>query len=270
MVSLLPLSFLGVIVAVAFVYVGPFLVEKGNDESAPPQGSGAFFDNVAPRYDILNRAISLGLDQSWRRAAAAAATSAQPEISEVRTSALDVASGTGDLALMLSSRFDSVHAIDPSHEMLARLRKKTGSAVHSVHGEAENLPFKTGQFDAVTVAFGVRNFADRKRGIREMARVLSVGGRLVVLEASVPMGHGPFQVAARFFIRKIMPAIGATVSGRFNDYKYLSTSMEAFPHPAEFVELLRQAGFDVESHQRLWPFGTGPDMYVAVRATVDS
>lgn len=271
MVSLLPLSFFGAAIAVASIFVVPFWVQETEEEqSAPPQGSGAFFDNVAPRYDILNRAISLGLDQSWRRAAAAAAaTPAQAGVSDVQTSALDVASGTGDLALMLSSRFDSVHAIDPSPEMLARLRKKTGPAVHSVHGVAESLPFDTGRFDAVTVAFGVRNFADRKRGIGEMARVLVAGGRLVVLEASVPMGQDPFQAAARIFIRKIMPAIGATVSGRFSDYKYLSTSMEAFPPPAEFIELLQEAGFEVESHQRLWPLGTGPDMYVAVRATVD-
>lgn len=268
MVSLLLPALLGVAIAVASISVVPFLaVDSWEDEAAPPQGSGAFFDNVAPRYDVLNRAISLGLDQSWRQAAASAAASGLSNDSNARTSALDVASGTGDLALMLSSSFDSVHALDPSHEMLARLRKKAGPAVHSVHGEAENLPFSTEQFDAVTVAFGVRNFADRRRGIGEMARVLAVGGRLVVLEASLPMGQGPFHAAARFFIRKIMPSIGAAVSGRFSDYKYLSTSMEAFPEPAEFAELLRQAGLKVESHQRLWPLGTGPDMYVAIRAT---
>lgn len=272
MVSLFPLSIFGIAVAIASIYIVPSLVEEArNDQSAPPQGSGAFFDKVAPRYDLLNRAISLGLDQSWRRAAAEAAKPSHINSPNARTSALDVATGTGDLALILGSsgNFDNVHAIDPSHEMLARLRRKTGPVVHSVHGAAEDLPFESGQFDAVTVAFGVRNFADRKRGIAEMARVLGAGGRLVVLEASVPMGQGPFHSAARLFIRKIMPAIGATVAGRFSDYKYLSTSMEAFPQPAEFVQLLQQAGFELESHQRLWPFGTGPDMYVAVRVAME-
>jgi demethylmenaquinone methyltransferase / 2-methoxy-6-polyprenyl-1,4-benzoquinol methylase len=268
MSRLLALSFLGAAVAVATFYVLS-LVQNVSDTTSPPQGSGAFFDKLAPRYDLLNRAISLGLDQSWRRAAAQAASPPQnpDETRPMSASALDVATGTGDLALILalSGDFDEVHAIDPSQEMLSRLRSKAGAAVQSLLGAAESLPFSDGRFHAVTVAFGVRNFADRTVGLSEMARVLAPGGRLVVLEASVPAGRGLFQAAARFFIRRIMPLMGATLSGRFSDYNYLSTSMAAFPQPEEFVRLLRLAGLQVEKHERLWPFGSGPDLYVAVK-----
>lgn len=267
--TLFVLSVLGVAVAIATLRAVP-LLRASPDLSTTPQGGGAFFDKVAPRYDVLNRAISLGLDQSWRRAAAKAAQplrSAQQSTS-TGVSALDVATGTGDLAIMLASSgdFDNVHAIDPSHVMLSKLQLKAGTTVRTFLGAAEKLPFDDGQFNAVTVAFGVRNFANREQGLREMSRVLVSGGRLVILEVSVPIGQGAFDVAARFFIRTIMPGIGAIVSGRFSDYKYLSTSMAAFPQPEDFVPLLRQAGMELESHCRLWPFGTGPDLYIAIKS----
>lgn len=261
------------LLAAAFAALGvalsPYFRQSNLQPSHPnvPLGSGRFFDRVAPRYDFLNRAISLGLDQSWRRAAAAAAKPLTTRPSAA-TSALDVATGTGDLALCLvdTGAFASVHALDPSHEMLFRLSEKTHGSVRAVAGVAEDLPFDAAAFDAVTVAFGVRNFADRRAGIAEMARVLKSGGRLVVLEASVPVGRGPVPVAARFFIRAVMPTIGATVSGRFEDYRYLSTSMALFPQPEVFMGMLEEAGLTVESHQRLWPLETGPDLYVARKA----
>jgi demethylmenaquinone methyltransferase / 2-methoxy-6-polyprenyl-1,4-benzoquinol methylase len=255
---------LGIVAALTAIALAPASTPTAASDRSAPQGSGRFFDGVAPRYDLLNRAISLGLDQSWRRAAAAAAA---PDGAPPAALALDVATGTGDLAIILAAggAFGDVHAVDPSAEMLSRLRSKAGGAVRAVSGAAEDLPFEDGRFDAVTVAFGVRNFADRELGLREMARVLRLGGRLVVLEASAPSGRGPADVAARFFIRKIMPAMGAIVSGRFSDYSYLSASMSLFPAPEEFTRMLRDAGLHVQSHRRLWPLGVGPDLYVAVK-----
>lgn len=259
-------AILATIVAVLAVSLTPYLrTTLTPSEDNVPLGSGLFFDRVAPRYDFLNRAISLGLDQSWRRATAAAAISPSSPSDPI---VLDVATGTGDLALILASggAFAETHALDPSLEMLSRLATKPhGESIRAVAGSAESLPYSTEKFDAVTVAFGVRNFADRTRGLAEMGRVLKSGGRLVVLEASVPEGGGLVAPAARFFIRVVMPAIGAVVSGRAKDYRYLSSSMAAFPGPEMFQSMLEEAGFVVESHQRLWPSGAGPDLYVAVK-----
>jgi demethylmenaquinone methyltransferase / 2-methoxy-6-polyprenyl-1,4-benzoquinol methylase len=228
-------------------------------------GSGHFFDDVAPSYDVLNRVISLGLDQSWRRAAVAAAGSG--------ARALDVATGTGDLAALLraSAAFGDISAIDPSTEMLACMRTKSSvSGVHIFQGSAEQLPFEDASFDAVTVAFGVRNFADRPRGLAEIARVLRPHGRLVVLEASEPDGAGPMDTLARLFIRRIMPVIAAAVSGSPGAYRYLSDSMGRFPKPPVFQSMLLDAGLSVDSHKRLWPYGTGPDLYVAVKPSSET
>jgi demethylmenaquinone methyltransferase / 2-methoxy-6-polyprenyl-1,4-benzoquinol methylase len=234
-------------------------------------GSGVFFDAIAPTYDLLNRVISLGLDQSWRRAAAQAAAAAvssstghpRSEMGE----ALDVAAGTGDLTALLleTSAFRAVVALDPSEQMLARLRTKPRTkGAQAVSGVAEELPFADERFQAVTVAFGVRNFRDRATGLKEICRVLMPNGRLVVLEASVPVGQGWMAVAARIFIQRVVPRVGKALSG-VEAYKYLSDSMGAFPGPKRFRRMLEDAGFEVLSSERLWPFGTGPDMYIAVK-----
>jgi demethylmenaquinone methyltransferase / 2-methoxy-6-polyprenyl-1,4-benzoquinol methylase len=234
--------------------------------AAATPGSGRFFDAVAPSYDVLNRLISLGLDQSWRRAAAAAAAASTDAVA--REDVLDLAAGTGDLAFLLAETdaFGAVVALDPSEQMLARLRAKPRArGVRTVQGIAEELPFEDSRFRAVTVAFGVRNFANRTQGLREVYRVLKPGGRLVVLEASVPAGSGWTAVAARFFIQVVMPRVGRLVSG-VDAYRYLRDSMAAFPGPEQFRGMLHEAGFHVLSNKRLWPFETGPDMYVAVKA----
>lgn len=248
-----------------------FATTKRTSSFSDVLGSGKFFDEIAPSYDKLNRVISFGLDQSWRRYAAAAVRppSLESSYSSRNARALDVATGTGDLAQILveDGSYSEVVAIDPSREMLNVMRRKLGSRVRIVEGEAESLPFESESFDAITVAFGVRNFADRERGLREIARVLRPSGRMVILEASEPAGHGAFDMVVRVFIRKIMPTLAALLSGRKESYIYLSESMRRFPKPDKFKQLLRDVGLDVKSHERLWPFATGPDMYVVGKMT---
>jgi demethylmenaquinone methyltransferase / 2-methoxy-6-polyprenyl-1,4-benzoquinol methylase len=254
---------LGVVMAALFALTAMRLAPLAAPASSiteAAQGSGRFFDDVAPTYDLLNRFISLGLDMSWRRAAANAAGSGM--------TVLDVATGTGDLAAMLvaGSAFAQVTAIDPSTEMLARMRtKRSVSTVRIVLGTAEELPFDDGTFDAVTVAFGVRNFANRGKGLAEMARVLRPNGRLVILEASEPDESGVMPALARMFIRRVVPIIATLLSGSPDAYRYLRDSMGPFPKPQIFQRMLHDVGLAVESHERLWPFGTGPDMYVGVK-----
>lgn len=233
--------------------------------SGVPPGSGAFFDTIAPRYDLLNRLISLGMDTEWRRSAIDAALPA--------ASVLDVSTGTADLALALAKRSPStrVVGIDPSREMLALGHLKIASGgttfrnVELQLGVAEKLPFDDGSFDAVLVAFGVRNFQQRDKGIAEMVRVLKVGGRLVILELSTPSGTGIKDIVARKFINEVMPRIAALISGSPSAYRYLSDSMAKFPTAEKFKEILRANGMSIKSHKRLAPFGVGPDLYTTVK-----
>lgn len=237
-------------------------IKKPEETSQP--GSGAFFDGVAHRYDLLNRVISLGMDTQWRNEAIRKALPAK--------SFLDVSTGTADLAIAVAAnRSIEVIGIDPSAEMLARGREKlsrAGNALRNVKllkGVAEDLPFGDERFDAVVVAFGVRNFQNRKKGLHEMARVLKVGGRLVVLELSMPQGEGFKDVVARVFIKKIMPKVAALVSGNPSAYRYLSDSMRSFPGAEMFKLMLKETGLSVTEHRRLSPFGLGPDLYTAVK-----
>lgn len=241
---------------------------KVPSEATTP-GSGAFFDGVAHRYDLLNRIISLGLDTSWRNEAIGKALPAQ--------SFLDVSTGTADLAIAVGANSSvEVIGIDPSVEMLARGHEKLARAypalrnVKLMKGVAEKIPFDAERFDAVVVAFGVRNFQDRSKGLSEMARVLKVGGRLVVLELSMPQGEGIKDTVARVFITEVMPKIAAFVSGNPSAYRYLSDSMLSFPGADGFKVMLRKAGLSVQQHQRLSPFGLGPDLYTAVKKSRSS
>lgn len=218
--------------------------QGGAEMSAPRGGSGAMFDAIAPRYDLLNRVLSLGIDQGWRRRTVSALRLAPG------ARVLDLATGTGDLAIQIARREPaaSVVGLDPSTRMLAIGQSKVeaaglGARVTLILGDAQRLPFADGSFDAITMAFGIRNVPDRPRALAEMARVLRPGGRVAILELSEPrsglMGH-----LARIHVHHVVPRLGALLSGA-REYRYLQQSIAAFPSPEEFAEVMRQSGLAV-------------------------
>lgn len=201
------------------------------------------FDNIAPTYDHLNHLLSMNIDRLWRRRAVRHAAARRP------LSVLDVATGTGDLAAALARALPDakICGVDLSAEMLKVAEAKFAAQglserITLAQGDAEHLSFGDGEFDAVTVAFGVRNFEDLAAGLGEMHRVLSDGGTLTVLELSVPRGRlfGPLY---RLYSHLVLPRIGAAVSKDSPAYEYLPASVDEFPEPERFVALLREAGF---------------------------
>ena len=201
------------------------------------------FDNVAHRYDLLNRLLSLGIDVYWRRKAIATLRAAKPQ------RVLDVATGTADVALETYKQLQPKHitGIDISAGMLTLGRDKIAAAgltqqIELVQGDGENLPFADASFDAVTVAYGVRNFEDLGKGLREMRRVLADGGRLVVIEFSQPRGF-PLRPLFQFYFKNILPLIGRLTSRDARAYTYLYESVQAFPDGEAFLEQLRAAGY---------------------------
>ncbi len=202
----------------------------------------AMFDSIAPRYDLLNRVLSFGIDQRWRRQAVDLLRDASPR------RILDVATGTADLALqVLTLEPEKVIGVDISEEMLRIGRQKISEAgeearVELRKGDSERLPFSDSQFDAALVAFGVRNFENLGRGLQEIQRVLRPGGKLVVLEFSHPRAF-PVKQVYGFYSRYILPRVGGAVSGDAGAYKYLPDSVAAFPDGEDFLSQLDSAGF---------------------------
>lgn len=209
--------------------------------AAPPQpGSGAMFDRIARRYDLLNRLMSFGVDRRWRRRTVAALG-----LGDTPRRVLDVATGTGDLAIDIARRHPEAQVIgvDPSVNMVAVGQPKVtrfDGRVELRIGDAQALAFPDGHFDAVTIAFGIRNVPDRARGLAEMTRVCRPGGKVAVLELGEPK-RGVMAPLARFHIRQVVPRVGALLSGA-REYRYLQTSIAAFPPPEEFLEMMRTAG----------------------------
>ncbi len=211
----------------------------------PPGGSGEMFDSIAARYDLLNRIISLGIDQSWRqRTVDALGLSATSH-------ALDLATGTADLAIMIAERTGArVTGVDPSRGMLDVGRGKVArralkDQISLEVGDAQALPFADRTFDGTTIAFGIRNVPDRARGLREMARVTKLGGRIAILELSEPQG-GLLGRLARFHVHSVVPFLGGLLSGK-REYRYLQRSIAAFPPAEDFAEIMRAADLDVLS-----------------------
>jgi demethylmenaquinone methyltransferase/2-methoxy-6-polyprenyl-1,4-benzoquinol methylase len=207
-------------------------------------GSGAMFDAIAARYDTLNRILSLGMDQGWRRKAVAAL--ALPSNARV----LDLATGTGDLAIAIAQTHpdSTVVGVDPSRNMLAEGVRKIGDIklsdrVDLLEGDAQALSFEDETFDGVTIAFGIRNVPDRAKALREMARVTRTGGRVAVLELSEPRS-GMLGVLARTYVHEIVPRVGGFLSGA-KEYRYLQKSIAAFPPAAEFAQMMEDAGLKV-------------------------
>ena len=198
----------------------------------PAESVRAMFDRIAPVYDAMNRVMTVGLDQRWRRAAARAAV--QPG-----DTVLDACCGTGDLALACAREGGKVTGLDFSPRMLERARRKD-PALEWVEGDLLALPFGDGAFDAATVGFGVRNVEDLGRGLAELRRVLRPGGRLAILEITQPRGVlAPFY---RLWFDRVVPLLGRVLPGG-SAYTYLPASVRRFPGPDELARMLEDTGF---------------------------
>lgn len=203
---------------------------------------GEMFSAIAPRYDLLNRLLSLGQDRRWRREAVARIVPASGGRH------LDMATGTADVALEILRRKGGeafVVGSDISAEMMRIGREKAARAgkkgrIAFVQAPGEALPFPDGVFDSASVAFGIRNVVDRELGLKEMCRVVRPGGRIVILEFSQPEGT-LFGAFYRFYFTKVLPRVGGLVSKR-SAYAYLPESVQAFPSPPAFAEMMRRAG----------------------------
>lgn len=204
------------------------------------------FEGVAPRYDLLNRVLSLGIDRAWRRAVVDSLELGAHDI------ALDVCCGTGDLALEIARRSSCV-ACDFTWNMLTRASEKstrTKRPLKLTAADALSLPFPDGTFEAVTIAFGIRNLADMDAGLRELRRVLKIEGTLAVLEFSHP--HRPWlRWPYRFYLNVLLPRMGDLLSRRGKAYRYLADSITGFPDPDTLVTMMKAAGFRDVSYQRL-------------------
>ncbi len=209
----------------------------------------SLFDNIAPDYDKLNHILSLNIDKGWRRKAVKEiADSAKPLI------VLDVACGTGDFTIEIARKAaegSSIIGIDLSEGMMKVGREKLKAAGIDAtleYGDCEALTYPGSSFDRVSVGFGVRNFEHLEIGLKEMYRVLKPGGKLVILELSVP-SNPVIRWCYKLYFLKILPAIGGWVSGNRGAYKYLPASVLHFPAPDKFIPMLKEAGFGDVRHK---------------------
>lgn len=202
------------------------------------------FDRISGKYDLLNRLLSLGIDRGWRKKALRRLPQSPRHI-------LDIATGTGDLAFMADRLVspDRITGIDLSNGMLEVARKRleakektTHASIEFIKGDAEHLPFGDNTFDAATVAFGVRNFANLQAGLKEICRVLQPGSPFIVLEFTKPRIF-PLKQLYNIYFRNLLPLIGSWTSGDKKAYRYLYESVQAFPDYESFNKELIAAGF---------------------------
>lgn len=202
------------------------------------------FDGIAPSYDRLNHLMSLGVDRVWRRKAVKELVDGSCQ------KILDIACGTGDSTIELAKRAGSgstVTGVDISAAMMEPLMRKAAKAgvhdrIHLKVADGAALPYQDGSFDAVTCSFGIRNFEDKGKGLREFLRVLKPGGKMVILELSVPQKKGLRRIYDLYFMH-FMPWLGGLVSGDKAAYRYLPASVHAFPAPEVFCKMIADAGF---------------------------
>ena len=202
----------------------------------------AMFDRISPKYDALNHILSLNIDKVWRKKTAKIVSKNQPK------AILDLATGTADLAIAMAKHNPQAHIIglDISEKMLEIGKEKVKlqnleNQIELHHGDAASLPFEDARFDAVTVAFGVRNFEDLDKGLSEIHRVLKTNGQAVILEFSLPERF-PVKQLYNFYFKHLLPNIGKWVSKDGNAYTYLPHSVEKFPKPSDFCNILGSFG----------------------------
>lgn len=215
-----------------------------NQEQTKKEQVEEMFDNIAPTYDRLNHIMSLNIDRIWRRRVMRIIRRAKPQ------RIMDVATGTGDLAIAMARKVNEAHilGVDLSEEMLSEARKKIKrleleKRITLEKGDAESLTMMASEsVDAATAAFGVRNFENIERGLSEIYRTLRPGGKLVVLEFSMPKNR-LVRWVYRQYAHRLLPRIGGMISKDKQAYTYLPDSVEEFPAPERFAEILKGVGF---------------------------
>jgi demethylmenaquinone methyltransferase / 2-methoxy-6-polyprenyl-1,4-benzoquinol methylase len=213
-----------------------------NSDLGKKEQVAQMFDTISKNYDDLNRVISFGIDLKWRKKVLKLVSNTNPK------NVLDIATGTGDLAiLMAETSAEKIVGLDISAGMLEVGRnkieqKKLSSKIEMVLADSENMPYPENTFDAITVAFGVRNFENLEKGLSEILRVLKPNGIFVILETSVPEKF-PFKQGYRFYSRNILPLIGKLFSKDNSAYQYLSDSASIFPYGEKLNNILRKIGF---------------------------
>lgn len=214
----------------------------GSADKSKKEEVAEMFNNISGKYDFLNHFLSLGIDKLWRKKAVKELISIQPQ------RILDIATGTGDFALeLLKLKPKEIVGLDISSGMLEvgrekMKKRKVDHVVQMVLGDSENIPYETAHFDALTVAFGVRNFENLEKGLGEMLRVLRPGGKAVILEFSKPKKF-PVKQAFGFYSRYIIPFLGKRISKDEKAYAYLPESVAAFPEGEDFLSILRKLGY---------------------------
>jgi demethylmenaquinone methyltransferase/2-methoxy-6-polyprenyl-1,4-benzoquinol methylase len=214
-----------------------------NEDDSKKKQVRDMFDNIAPTYDKLNHILSINIDRIWRRRVVRIVRQMHPH------HILDVATGTGDLAIAMARRIPDCHilGVDLSEQMLAIAHDKVlargmEKQISLSTGDAEHLNVADGSVDVVTVAFGVRNFENLELGLREMHRTIKDGGHIVILEFSNPRAR-LFGALYRWYSHKVLPFIGRLISRDGAAYDYLPSSVDEFPAPERFMEMLREVGF---------------------------
>jgi demethylmenaquinone methyltransferase / 2-methoxy-6-polyprenyl-1,4-benzoquinol methylase len=218
------------------------VVPYKEDRTGKKEQVARMFDSISGKYDFLNHFLSLGIDIRWRKRAVKLLAPDKPKL------ILDIATGTGDFAIeTLSLKPDKVIGVDISEGMLEVGRRKMkargyDAIIEMRSGDSENLPFEENKFDAVIVAFGVRNFENLEKGLADMRRVLKEGGRVVVLEFSKPRSF-PFKQVYNFYFNFILPKVGRMISKDSAAYTYLPESVQAFPDGDDFVSIMNKLGY---------------------------
>jgi demethylmenaquinone methyltransferase/2-methoxy-6-polyprenyl-1,4-benzoquinol methylase len=242
--------------------VSKVIVPYTDSDTSKKEQVEQMFNTIAPKYDLLNRMLSFGIDRNWRKKLVNELREANP------TTILDVATGTADVALELTKLHPrQIVGIDISAEMLEIGRKKIAAKNQSKvitlqQADSENLPFESNMFDAVSVAYGVRNFEHLEKGLSEFYRVLRKGGKLAVLEFSHPQNF-PVKQLYTFYFTEICPLIGRLVSKDKRAYTYLHESVMRFPQGEEFLKLLKNTGFEHTQCKRL-TFGIS-SIYIGIK-----
>jgi len=229
-----------------------------SQETITPYHSGdkaeqveAMFDNIAPSYDKLNHRLSWNIDRGWRRQAIMALQPFRPQ------EMLDIATGTGDFAILAARMLKPARLVgaDISEGMMDVGRRKVEQlglqdVISFAKEDCLNLSYADGTFDAVTAAFGIRNFSDLDRGLREMCRVLRKGGHMSIVELTSPVSF-PMKQLFRIYSHTVLPVYGRLISKDKSAYSYLTRTIEAFPQGEQMMDILQKAGFEATSFKRL-------------------